>query len=122
MKKYFLFAILIFLFSIGCSQTLDNNIVGMWKITNPPNKFQGTSEYVIRKDEQSEYYLYVNKAIEVKGKYKESENALYFQITGFGPDGPMEKVLVNEGQLISYYLENEKWIKLYQYHKNDENP
>ena len=122
MKKILVIVFSALIATIACSQTkstgnIEYDIIGKWYVENPAQDYQGTKEYVIKKISENRYSLFINNAVKIDGILISDELAIHYQITGFGPDGPEEKIVLSNGKLISYYLENNKWVKMATFYR-----
>jgi hypothetical protein len=54
----------------------------------------------------------------VDGIYDDKNNTFYFQLIGYGPDGPKEKFVLKGSSLIRYTLTNDnRWLIGYHHKK-----
>lgn len=113
MKKTFILAILLMISVCLIAQDL---LSGKWEVQNPGPTFKGFTNYEIYlKDEQ--YLVKLMSAYNVRGFYTNSEKAIYFVIEGFGPDGPLMKLVFEKNLLREYSLENGEWVLGHLYKK-----
>lgn len=107
--KLSIFWILLVL-SVSCSNAKETDFVGTWNIYNAPENFRGTKVIKINKINDG-YELLLNGVLRVPAVLNKQGNELFFQISGYGPDGPQEKLVISDGRLQRFFWEGKSWVK-----------
>lgn len=114
-KSSFFLVFLVLL--VSCPYAKETNFVGTWNIYNPPENFRGTKVIKITMV-NDEYQLLLNGVLKVPAVLSKQTTELFFQISGYGPDGPQEKLIISGEKLQRFTLEGKTWVKSHEYFRD----
>jgi hypothetical protein len=98
-RTFMLLAILI-AGTTSCSSN-EVSIVGNWVVSNPPKDFRGFTDFVITK-ENEKYSINIMGLEAFPLAYDPVLNEYTFRVSGLGPGGPPEKLILKGNLLINF--------------------
>jgi len=88
----------------------DQNIIGVWSLYNGSSDYRGGKTYEIYY-KYDDYHVKLDNDFDFRAFYDSEAKTLYYVVEGYGPNGPLEKLVFEMGFLRQYTLYQGIWIK-----------